>query len=276
MKRVLVLLLILLYSYSLFGQSIKEIENEFKSKLNDKIFSLKHFYLADHQVFDANGKMTNDEEIGIWNLYSTLKVSSVKLTDHSIHIEGTRVYLDFRKDGNRHVNHLTAMPLLIDVEVAEPKDKPAYAKAWNQLILNIGGDLNDLLAELKRLQETEQPVIWNYVHTFPNPKSNDDKDATDSKPIRVSEITLGTPIVSTKPIYPYEAKVNRIQGSVVFNAFISTQGKVKNLRLIHSAGGGLDEAAFDAVCQWKYKPYKFHDQPFETETTITVKFEMGR
>ena len=37
----------------------------------------------------------------------------------------------------------------------------------------------------------------------------------------------------------------------------------------------LQQAAIDAVKNWRYRPYLLNDQPVEVETTVNVIFKLG-
>lgn len=76
------------------------------------------------------------------------------------------------------------------------------------------------------------------------------------------------------PAYPLEAKVARVQGTVVLNATISTTGEVSNVDVV-SGPPVLQAAAAEAVKQWQYRPFSFNGQPVEVETTIHVVFGEG-
>lgn len=73
------------------------------------------------------------------------------------------------------------------------------------------------------------------------------------------------------PIYPVTARQARVQGVVVMEAVISTDGSVDRLRVI-SGHLLLNQAALDAVKQWKYKPTLLNGDPVEVIMTITVTF----
>jgi len=38
----------------------------------------------------------------------------------------------------------------------------------------------------------------------------------------------------------------------------------------------LQQAAIDAVSQWKYKPTQLNGEPVEVQTTVTVTFSLGQ
>jgi TonB family protein len=73
------------------------------------------------------------------------------------------------------------------------------------------------------------------------------------------------------PIYPIEAQRDHIQGDVIFQAMIGTDGLVHNLKAV-TGDPILIEAAKAAVEQWRYRPYILNGSPIEVETTIKVQF----
>ncbi len=76
------------------------------------------------------------------------------------------------------------------------------------------------------------------------------------------------------PAYPALARAARIQGPVVLQAVISTQGTIERLRVL-SGHPMLAGAAIDAVSQWRYRPYVLNNEPVEVETQITLNFSLA-
>jgi protein TonB len=76
------------------------------------------------------------------------------------------------------------------------------------------------------------------------------------------------------PVYPAPARQARVQGVVVMDAAIRTNGSVDRL---HVTSGNLllNQAALDAVKQWKYTPARLNGEPVEVTTTITVTFSFN-
>jgi protein TonB len=75
------------------------------------------------------------------------------------------------------------------------------------------------------------------------------------------------------PIYPPAAKLGRIQGSVVINANIATDGSVRHIRVL-SGQPLLAQAAVDAVKGWRYRPHIVRGKPIETTTQIVLNFKL--
>jgi periplasmic protein TonB len=77
-----------------------------------------------------------------------------------------------------------------------------------------------------------------------------------------------------RPVYPPLAKMARQQGTVKFEAMISKEGTIEDLKLI-SGPPLLVQAAMDAVKQWRYRPTILNGEPTEVQTTIDVNFSLS-
>jgi TonB family protein len=76
------------------------------------------------------------------------------------------------------------------------------------------------------------------------------------------------------PEYPSDARAQRAQGTIVLQALIGTDGRVKDLRAI-SGPPVLQKSAIDAVSRWRYRPYLLSGSPVEVMTTINVIISVG-
>ena len=88
--------------------------------------------------------------------------------------------------------------------------------------------------------------------------------------VRMPEVAESS-VTASEPSYPLLAKQMRIQGSVVLQALIGSDGFIQDLRVL-SGPGILASAAREAVRQWHFKPYIQNGQPAETQAKITVNF----
>jgi TonB family protein len=94
------------------------------------------------------------------------------------------------------------------------------------------------------------------------------------KRVRVSSgVSRGLLIHKVNPVYPMEARQERIQGTIILQAQISKEGKIVDLRLI-SGPPELAAAAIGAVQQWRYRPYLLEGEPVEVDTQIQVNFQL--
>jgi TonB family protein len=88
-------------------------------------------------------------------------------------------------------------------------------------------------------------------------------------------VAMGMLVSRTLPVYPIDAKNAGVSGTVVLAATIDTDGMVKEL---HVASGPdlLQQAALDAVREWRFRPYLLNGQPVEVHTQINVVFFLPR
>ncbi len=87
-------------------------------------------------------------------------------------------------------------------------------------------------------------------------------------PASVSELRQ-----SIDATYPLLGQHMSVQGSVVLQAVVGTDGTIEDLRVL-SGPAILTAAAQQAVRQWRFKPYLQNGQPVETKARITVTFSI--
>jgi TonB family protein len=81
-------------------------------------------------------------------------------------------------------------------------------------------------------------------------------------------------VSKVQPVYPAEAKKNKVSGSVVLAATIGKDGTVERLRVV-SGPSALQRAAVEAVKQWRYQPYLLNGNPIVVKSNITVAFTLA-
>ncbi len=99
---------------------------------------------------------------------------------------------------------------------------------------------------------------------------------TSPQRIRVGGMVQASRLIrQVKPAYPESAKAQGIEGTVLLNAVIGTDGKLISLKVINKlADSDLAAAAMQAVQQWQYQPTLLNGEPVEVVTTITVNFTL--
>ena len=93
-------------------------------------------------------------------------------------------------------------------------------------------------------------------------------------PVRVGkEISAPEVIHRVEPVYPPDAVTARVEGTVVVEATVDEQGNVIAVNVLRSIGP-LDQAAIDAVTQWRYSPLRVNDEPAQFVLTVNVSFRL--
>jgi periplasmic protein TonB len=79
-----------------------------------------------------------------------------------------------------------------------------------------------------------------------------------------------------QPRYTDIARKAGVQGSVIVEAIIDTQGRVTDARVLRGLPMGLDQEAVDAILQWRFKPAYQGSRPVKVYFTLTVNFTIQR
>jgi TonB family protein len=78
-------------------------------------------------------------------------------------------------------------------------------------------------------------------------------------------------VTYVEPEYPAEAALAGLEGSVLIDAVVATDGSVRQARVVQGARQFV-EAAVTAVRQWRYEPVRLNGQPVEVQIRVTVAF----
>jgi protein TonB len=76
------------------------------------------------------------------------------------------------------------------------------------------------------------------------------------------------------PEYPSIARSARVSGTVILEAVIAEDGRVEDVRVLRSIRL-LDDAAADAVRQWRFTPTLLNGMPVRVLMTVTVSFALN-
>ena len=81
-------------------------------------------------------------------------------------------------------------------------------------------------------------------------------------------------IYAPDPYYSEEARLAKLQGTVVIRAKIGTDGFVHAVEVTRSLGMGLDQKAEEAVWLWRFEPAMRNRKPAEVWIPIEVNFRL--
>jgi TonB family protein len=119
------------------------------------------------------------------------------------------------------------------------------------------------------------PPIGSLIDRMPSSGPDMPGIVSPASPVTNRAATLQSAVLMQRvpPIYPSPALQARIQGEVSVNATIGTDGVPKDLKLI-KGDERLVAAALVAIRQWRYRPATLGGAPIETQTIVTVSFEL--
>jgi TonB family protein len=130
-------------------------------------------------------------------------------------------------------------------------------------------------------------VLENGKEVFRMPPSDKQKAGADQpvgierassiEPERVVELSpaaaQGILLQRVEPEYPEAARQQNIEGAVVLEVHIGTDGGVQDVQVV-TGPPVLAQAATEAVRQWKFKPRLVKGSPVEMQTKITLNFRL--
>jgi TonB family protein len=182
------------------------------------------------------------------------------------------------------------LPPALDAEIKE-----VNSQVWAQLSLDEKGGVQTMTLEPpaseKLLAPIEQALTqWRFApaRRAGNPVAADLRlpillfHARSRVPKSQTEI-VKPPVIPDKPavvlyhpapVYPrdmYDTK-QRVEVQVVFT--VTAAGRVENPVVVRSTNSGFNEAAIDAVLNWKFKPAETNGKPVDTQIRTPIFFEV--
>jgi TonB family protein len=91
--------------------------------------------------------------------------------------------------------------------------------------------------------------------------------------VPVSQGVSGGQIVRrVAPVYPAQARLLRLEGTVILAATVMEDGTVRDIKVVEGSPV-LAQSAVEAVKHWRYKPYELDGKPVKNDTRIRVDFK---
>jgi protein TonB len=88
-----------------------------------------------------------------------------------------------------------------------------------------------------------------------------------------TDIEAPRKLVHVAPRYPPDALQARLQGKVILECTIGTDGRVEKVE-VKRGSPLLDDSAREAVRQWVYEPTRLNGVPVPVIMTVTVDFSL--
>jgi len=81
-------------------------------------------------------------------------------------------------------------------------------------------------------------------------------------------------LLEIKPVYPEPARRAGIEGPVILEVIVNTEGAVRDVRVLRGMPLGMTESAEDAVRRWRWEPAQYNGRPVEVYVVVTVTFRL--
>jgi periplasmic protein TonB len=77
-----------------------------------------------------------------------------------------------------------------------------------------------------------------------------------------------------KPDYTDEGRRRTIEGDVVLEIVVRSDGTVGSVKLLQGLGAGLDQRATEAVRQWRFSPARRYGTPVDVIVEVAMEFKL--
>jgi TonB family protein len=135
------------------------------------------------------------------------------------------------------------------------------------------------LSGVEFVQPTTTPAVTGMISGITggaSPQSaNPAPPSPRGTPVRVGGAVQESKIISkVDPVYPPLAKQARVEATVILEVTVNEQGEVASVRVLQSHPL-LEQAAIDAVKQWRYSPTLLNGVAVPVVATVTVEFSLS-
>jgi len=89
-----------------------------------------------------------------------------------------------------------------------------------------------------------------------------------------SGITPPTLLREVKPTYTEDGRRRGVEGEVVMEVVVRSDGSVGTMRIIRGLGAGLNERATEAVRLWRFAPARRYGTPVDVLVEVAVEFRL--
>jgi protein TonB len=158
--------------------------------------------------------------------------------------------------------------------VLNPKSPPATQAPPERAVFGLNRDA--ITAEGAASEAAAQVKLGNTVaKEQDNLKLNEDDPSKLPIPADEFLVTQQPRLKSeVRILYPPEARKAGIEGRVVMDLLIDKAGKVRKVELVRGPGGGLDEAAMDAIQRFEFQPAEVQGQPVAVKIRYSYIFRL--
>ena len=89
-----------------------------------------------------------------------------------------------------------------------------------------------------------------------------------------SGITPPSVLREVKPDYTEEGRRRNVEGDVVLEIVVKSDGAVGDVHVLQGLGAGLDQRAIEAVRQWRFSPAHRRGAPVDVIVEVAVEFKL--
>jgi TonB family protein len=107
-------------------------------------------------------------------------------------------------------------------------------------------------------------------------KNRDEKPFGTGVPRVCGPVVAPRVLKEVQPNYSPEGIGAKIQGRVLLDAIVGTDGKVRDVRIVYGLEPSLNREAVEAAKKWRFAPATSNGAPIATIVSIEMSFTLTR
>ncbi len=109
---------------------------------------------------------------------------------------------------------------------------------------------------------------------FQQPGTTQTAEFTRVYPLKSPGLVAPVVVSKSQPVYTDEAMRAKVEGTLVLDVTIGSDGHVRDALVTKPLDAGLDEAAVAAMSAWTFTPATLEGRPVATRVTIDFAFRL--
>lgn len=172
-------------------------------------------------------------------------------------------------------NPIVVSQQALQVSFVAPSASEKNSHTAEKRIVNETKSENTIKQKLQNKNESTENKIEKNQLAGKQTSGRADPKATATKSAESEPVFNANYLNNPAPYYPQSAKRKGIQGKVLLSVVVKIDGTADSVKIARSSGSSdLDEAALDAVKQWKFIPAHRGSQSVQANVIVPVEFKI--
>jgi TonB family protein len=258
---------------------------QYADKLSKEIVGqtvvIRNYYTDSVVNFDANGELQSAGTPGFGPTDGRLYIEKVELRRDALDLIGLHTVPVYQPSTGDF--KLITFGLPVKIQIALPSGKPpeeSVPALLNRVFVKTSEQKQNQCS-----QQEEEEMRSYLAHVSGQDKTASEPPSSQQpyefclthgeRAYRVGGAVIAPkPLKTPDPHYSPEARSARVQGTVILETIVDTQGRPTTLQVVRPLGLDLDEAAVEAVKKWTFRPATLHGQAVPVLINVEVNFRL--
>jgi len=278
------------------------LQQHLGDQYNGKTLVLRNFYDGSSLGYDGTGQLSKTATSGDWTVDGFIRVEDVRLSNHRLRIQATRLRLGWLREigflpvptpaGKAGEDYERAKELRIEVNFSSNEvTGDSVDVALARIFLTQQDDFAELVPDYWKpcfralVGKGSNCRFAPELQAIPGVASSEKRastatDAATKEPFNVADLHHERGVSPPRIIFQHEpefsepARQAKYQGTVTLGLVVDKEGLPTQIQIMSPLGCGLDAQAVRAVEGWKFRAAEKEGQPVATKIAVEVDFHL--